>query len=262
MHGYFQKMIDRDEGIDKQHSQQWLQDKYITSNFAAYAYAIQEQEIATKYLINKRQRDSGSPPSVNNRCRLCKSNVEDITHIISSCPMMSSRYYLPMRHDPVAKAVFMSHLKKHVGEGVPFPNEHEFIEKHSDYEYWWNVPIKTSTKLAHNKPDILIWNTEKKTCTVVEISCPADVNITKKSKEKLDNYAALLRNLQMLYHKYKFEMVPIIIGALGYVTNDLKANLEKLNFNDSEIKAISRKLQTISVSGTVKIVKTFIGFKM
>ena len=65
-----------------------------------------------------------------------KSNVEDITHIISSCPMMSSRYYLPMRHDPVAKAVFMSHLKKHVGEGVPFPNEHEFIEKHGDYEYW------------------------------------------------------------------------------------------------------------------------------
>ena len=105
--------------------------------------------------------------------------------------------------------------------------------------------------MAHNKPDILIWNTEKKTCTVVEISCPADVNITKKSKEKLDNYAALLRNLQMLYHEYKFEMVPIIIGELGYVPNDLKANLEKLNFNDNEIKAISRKLQTISVSGTV-----------
>ena len=45
-------------------------------------------------------------------------------------------------------------------------------------------------------------------------------------------------------------------------TYKIKANLEKLNFNDSEIKAISRKLQTISVSGTVKIVKTFIGFKM
>ena len=57
-------------------------------------------------------------------------------------------------------------------------------------------------------------------------------------------------------------MVPMIIGALGYVPNDLKANLEKLNFNDNEIKTISRKLQTISVSETVKIVKTFIGFKM
>ena len=262
MHGYVQKMIERDEGIDKQTSQQWLQNKYLTSNFAAYACAIQEQEISTKYLINKRQRDSGVQPTVNNRCRLCKSNIEDITHVISSCPMMSSRYYLPMRHDPVAKAVFKSHLKKHVGEGVQFPNEYEFIEKHGDYEYWWNVPIRTSTKLAHNKPDILIWNKAEKTCAVVEISCPADMNITKKAKEKLDNYAALLRNLQMLYQGYKFEMVPIIVGALGYVPKELKTNLEKLNFNENEVKSITRKLQTISVSGTVKIMKTFMGFKM
>ena len=261
MHGYVQKMIDRDEGIDKQTSQQWLQD-YLTSNFAAYPCAIQEQEISTKYLINKRQRDSGVPPTVNNRCRLCKSNIEDITHVISSCPMMSSRYYLPMRHDPVAKAVFKSHLKKHVGEGVQFPNEYEFIEKHGDYEYWWNVPIRTSTKLAHNKPDILIWNKAEKTCAVVEISCPADMNITKKAKEKLDDYVALLRNLQMLYQGYKFEMVPIIVGALGYVPKELKTNLEKLNFNEKEVKSITRKLQTISVSGTVKIMKTFMGFKM
>ena len=64
----------------------------------------------------------------------------------------------------------------------------------------------------------------------------------------------------MLYHDYKFEMVPLIIGALGYVPKDLKTNLEKLNFNKKVINTITRKLQTISVSGTVKIVKTFMGF--
>ena len=57
-------------------------------------------------------------------------------------------------------------------------------------------------------------------------------------------------------------MVPIIIGALGYVLKDLKTNLEKLNFKEKEIKTITSKLQTISVSGTVKIVKEFMGFKM
>ena len=45
----------------------------------------------------------------------------------------------------------------------------------------------------------------------------------KKIKEKLDSYAALLR---MLYQDYKFEMIPIIIGALGYIPKKLKANLE------------------------------------
>ena len=29
-------------------------------------------------------------------------------------------------------------------------------EKHS--EYWWNVSIKTATKVPHNKPDLIIWN--------------------------------------------------------------------------------------------------------
>ena len=100
-----------------------------------------------------------------------------------------------MHHDPVAKAAFKSHLKKYMDEGVQFPNEHEFIEKHGDYEYWWNVRVRTSTKLAHNKLDILILDKAEKTCITIEISCPADVNITKKAKDILYNYAALLRSL-------------------------------------------------------------------
>ena len=88
------------------------------------------------------------------------------------------------------------------------------------------------------------------------------MNITKKTKEKLDYYAALLPNLQMLYQDYKFQMIPILIVALGYVPKELKTNLEKLISDEKEVKIITRKLQTISVSGTVKIMKTFMGFKM
>ena len=88
------------------------------------------------------------------------------------------------------------------------------------------------------------------------------MNITKKTKEKLDNCAALLRNLQMLYQDYKFEMIPIIVGTLGFFPKELKTNLEKLNFDEKEVENITRKVQTISASGTVKIMKTFMGFKM
>ena len=105
MHGYFRKTIELDQNIDKNESQQWLQDKYLASHFTAYACAIEEQEIATKYLIKKRQLDEGKTPTISNKCRVCKRNIEDITHIISAYPMMSSRYYLTLRHDPVAKAI-------------------------------------------------------------------------------------------------------------------------------------------------------------
>ena len=57
-------------------------------------------------------------------------------------------------------------------------------------------------------------------------------------------------------------MIPIIVGALGYAPKELKTNLEKLNFDEKEVINITRKLQTISVSGTVKIMKTFMGFKI
>ena len=43
-------------------------------------------------------------------------------------------------------------------------------------------------KLPHNKPDLVIWNTKEKTCNIVEFSCPADINITKKEEEKLSAY--------------------------------------------------------------------------
>ena len=57
-------------------------------------------------------------------------------------------------------------------------------------------------------------------------------------------------------------MIPIVVGALGYIPKELKTNLEKLNFNEKEVKNIARKVQTISVSGSVKIMKTFMRFKM
>ena len=66
----------------------------------------------------------------------------------------------------------------------------------------------------------------------------------------------------MMYNDYKFEMIPIIIGAFGFVPNDLKASLENLNFVKKETKSLIRKLQNITVSGTVKIAKTFSKFKM
>ena len=57
---------------------------------------------------------------------------------------------------------------------------------------------------------------------MIEISCLADVNIMKKVEGKLNNYGSLIRNLQIMYPHYKFRMVPIVIGALGYVPKCLK----------------------------------------
>ena len=66
----------------------------------------------------------------------------------------------------------------------------------------------------------------------------------------------------MMYNNFKFEMMSIIIGAFGFARNDLKTSLGNLNLYKKETKSVIRKFQTITVSGAVKFVKTFVRFKM
>ena len=114
--------------------------------------------------------------------------------------------------------------------------------------------------MPHNKPDLIIWNYETKVCTIVAFSCPLDINTTKKVSEKLEVYAPLVRNLQILHPRYKFEIAPIVVGAMGYVPKCLVTYLKMVGFEGKDIKLLIRRMQVKSISGSVKICKTFLNF--
>ena len=114
--------------------------------------------------------------------------------------------------------------------------------------------------MPHNKPDLIIWNWETKVCTIVEFSSPLDINAIKKVSEKLEVYASLVRNLQIMYPGYKFEIAPIVVGAMGYVPKCLVTYLKMVGFEGKEIKLLIRRMQVKSISGSVKICKTFLNF--
>ena len=123
---------------------------------------ITEQELPIKYIRNKRDHDSEKTPMCNNKCRLCHTGIEEVTHVICNCPEMSARYYLPLRHDRMGKILYISHIQKHSPETkVEKIQEPEYIRRVKHMEYWWNISIKTATKIPHNKPDLIIWNHKK-----------------------------------------------------------------------------------------------------
>ena len=65
--------------------------------------------------------------------------------------------------------------------------------------------------------------------------------------------------LKRLYPNFSFEIVPIVLGATGLVTSDLRKNIEKLgivNINDTLVKC-----QRIALLGTMKIVKSVMRMK-
>ena len=95
---------------------------------------VQDQELPTKFLKNKIDRDSGKNPNCNNKCRLCINNVENISHIVARCSQMSARYYLPLIHNEV---VLNSHLKKCCPDKqVTLSSDPIFIYKERPREYW------------------------------------------------------------------------------------------------------------------------------
>ena len=156
---------------------------------------------------------------------------------------MSARYYLPLRHDEIAKIVLNSHLKKfYSSKEVKFSSEPEYIYEKDHREYWWNASVKTATKVAHNKPDLIIWNRETKICSVIEFTCLLDININKKVKEKLENYGQLVGNLQIMYPDYKFQVVTIVVRIMGSVPKSLTNYLQMIGFSEKESKVLILKL--------------------
>ena len=81
LHGCITKTTLESQEIDKKLSLSWTTNKYITSHFESYGFAISEQEINTKelnYRINKAQNPT---VYIDNKCRLFKTSVEDVFHI-------------------------------------------------------------------------------------------------------------------------------------------------------------------------------------
>ena len=115
----------------------------ISSHFAGYLNAIMDQEIPTWYLQHKRHVDQGLEPTTDKHCRLSHASVEDVIHVIHGCPHISERYYLPMRHDALAKYVLRAVIiKNHPEHQYHHSREPEYIKKIDHNEYWWNLPIK------------------------------------------------------------------------------------------------------------------------
>ena len=72
---------------------------------------------------------------MDTRYRFRKSTNEHIIHIIARCPMMSVRYYLPLRHDVIAKIVYDALIHKKSSYRKQDLESPEYIHKEGNLEY-------------------------------------------------------------------------------------------------------------------------------
>ena len=88
----------------------------------------------------------------------------------------------------------------------------------------------------HNRPDIVIWNCDTKVCKIIDIFVPLDTNVELREETKSDSYIPLVDQLQRIYQRYKFTIVPVIAGALGTVPNELERTFRRSDYLKTELE--------------------------
>ena len=162
---------------DKEATNAWLNDRFMSSHIEGFICAIQEQEIRTRLLIHKRENPENNP-----RCRFCHVVEESIFHILNSCSHLSVSMYLPVRHNEVAKIVYHELLRNYdIAQDSKKP---ESIFRNGKVELWWDKRITVQPSVESNRPDIVQWDLERKKCLIIDVCVPMDVNVKRQEKEK------------------------------------------------------------------------------
>ncbi|MEO0683920.1 MAG: reverse transcriptase family protein [Cyanobacteria bacterium J06649_11] len=244
MHGKYFKEI-QEIGCKKRYD--WLTAGRITKSFEGLIFAAQEQVLPTNWL---RARITGKRDDAY--CRKCKTEIETVAHLVSGCSALCQSEYLT-RHNKMGLRVYWEICRKYgIKCGERWYEETPDRVRQSqcgNYEVWWDRAVETAKKVDHNKPDIVFINKKEKKWTIADFSVPHDRNIIKKEEEKISNYSPLAYEIRKL-HSVSTTILPLVVGALGNVTENLEANLGKLG-----IPNILKSLQLSAVIGTAIILR-------
>src|SRR5215510_2016668 len=81
----------------------------------------------------------------------------------------------------------------------------------------WNQQVQTDRTIPNNKPDIIIRDNEKGTCTLIDAAISGDRNVIKKEAEKILKYKDLKIEIRRMWN-VKTKVLPVIIGATGTIS--------------------------------------------
>ena len=220
MHG---QHVRQTKDFAAQTSWQWLKRGSLKRQTESLIIAAQDQALRTNY---RKARIEHSRESA--LCRMCKTKDETVTHIISECSKMAQTEYKG-RHDRVAAAVHWSILKAH---GLPhtqswYEHRAEKVVENEDVKVLWDFNVFVDKFIEARRPDIILVKKKVKECVIIDIAVPGDVRTKMKEEEKIDKYQDLAREISRLWGM-STTVVPIIIGALGTITDRLTPFLSML----------------------------------
>ena len=153
----------------------------------------------------------------NPLCRMCGEAVQ---HIICECKKLAQREYR-RRDDTVAKLVHWKLCEKHNLERKEKWYEHcpEGAVKDDNVKLIWDINIQCDNVIEARRPDLILVDKKAKSYVIIGVAIPGDCRIHEKEIEKIGKYQKLKRELKRLWSLKKVEVVPVVVEALGCISN-------------------------------------------
>ena len=234
--------------VDPLRSFHWL-NQYLHSESESTILAIQDQVLHTRVYEAKIMKQA--VPSL--MCRLCSQKEETIQHLLAGCSTLAATSYVS-RHNLVARVLHW-HLSHTFGlpAAISWFSHHPVpVVENSRVKILWDFGMHTVSPIACNRPDLTVFiKGDANYILLLEVSCPADVNIVEKEGEKIAKYQPLVRQLMQL-HGQPVEVVPVVLGVTGVVSRQQKDYLKKVPaYSDS----LFANLQKAVIIGTIFVLR-------
>ena len=119
------------------------------------------------------------------KSRLCSVGLEAVDHIVAGCSALALMDYTD-RHNKMTSTIHWD-ICRHFGVPVKrrwYRHLSDRLVETDDITMMWDTTIPTAEKIMANCPGISYRNRVTNTCLLIDISCSADGNITRKQGEK------------------------------------------------------------------------------
>jgi len=239
--------------VDEARSHEWLNRAGVFPEIEGFMFAIQDQVIATRNYRRVILKED-----VQDKCRRCGTKGETIQHILNGCATLAPQAYKE-RHDSVGKILHLELKKKIYGPKSTTTQYYEYtpesVIENKTHLLYWDRTILSDKEAIHNRPDITVFDKEKKKVQFIDMAIPSPNNMQTVYAEKIRKYGELARQVKRLWNAEEVVIIPIIISSNGLIHKELMTGLKKIGLP----AYLCVKLQKAVIIRSCSLVREFLG---
>ena len=187
--------------------------------------------------------------------RMKNRKQESVNHLSSECSKLVQHEY-NRRHDNVTLYMHLQLSGKAELERSDGTNTPEQVVENESFRVLWDFNVQSDRLVEARRPDIVLVDKQVMEAKINDIAIPGDARVKDKELEKIEKCQLLREEIRKLCKLKKVTVKPVVVGALGAVSDMFNKHMEKLG--------ITIRLEVIPKTvllGTARLLRTVLPLK-